>query len=452
MKKKLQVKRLFTAAAFAVAATGMTSAQELSYEGNDNSMQPIPASLTVDGKVRIAVGDRNSGIDIYNKNLVKETSISMMPQTVYGEVLIQEATAIVTGAKIVGDPFASAKVYSYYNPETYTYETLQATSLEEGLEKLKSLYMNENEEYKIYNIDGYSFAASSSTYLLEDFFGTKYPSMGNFYTCKDGYLYYYGSGIKYELQYDGSNPVWTTTNVTTDNMYYYNVGAEELYYVNADGHSQLPSNHSLRTYMYVTQNFFNDDDEWEYVVPIYEETETAGTPSVKQTNSDGTVTLTRPVTKSYKKTGYRAVSQNGGVLLTLSFPTEVDYDPTLWTINGKNYIQITRSKTADYRDGIITELYAIERGSSNVRKVLEHEAEASSFIIPEGQQIRILLGEGEDENDVVLTSASGQMVFSQHVGAGVTSATVSTTSLAKGVYVVSVSRGGRVLRSQKIKI
>ena len=466
MKKKLQVKRLFTAVAFAVAATGMTSAQKLSYEGNARYMQPIPASLTVDGKERIAVGGRSSGIDIYNKNLVKETTISMAPQELDGEDLTQEATVTVTGATIYsysGSPFGGSTIFSYYNEETETYEDVTASSLEEGLEKLKSLYPNYS-DFKIYNIDNYSFifnaaTAASSAYYLYDLFGTKYPLYGTYYVCRDGYLFSgmfdFSSNVwqRYDPLYDESSAVWTTRSRgpyggTT-------IHTEECYYINADGNSQFVGNFNDSNNMglYVTQNFFNDDDEWEYVVPMYEETEFVSSASVDDLpHPDGTVTLKRHVYKEYEKTGYRVVSQNGGVLLSLSFPTVLEDNPTLWTINGKNYIQIQRCKTEDYRDGYITELYAIEGGSSNVRKVLEHEAELSSFIIPEGQQIRILLGEGEGESDVVLTSASGQMVFSQHVGAGVTSATVSTTSLAKGVYVVSVSRGGRVLRSQKIKI
>lgn len=363
------------------AAIEMTTAQVVVHEGGYNDALVVPSALTVDGKARITIGSRSSEISIYNKNFEKEASITPVSQSYRSGSITQEATVTVTGAKLIGEPFLLSSVYYWVNPETNISEPISATSLEEGLEKLKTI--NPSSNYKIYNIGEYSFIYelnSYSSYYENAIFGTQYPKTGVFYVHKDGYLCVYNAStmlsgtLPYELLYNESSAVWTTTadNTVTAVKAASVAGCR---HVNADAYSQIA--HSDNDEQLVcTQSFFNDDEEWEYVQYTYGDYESISTPTIKNVNPDGTVTLSRTNEVGYEKTGIRVLNQNGNVVLSMSFPTPIDGsgELDLWTINGKSYIQMNRRVDSK----AITEFYEIEKGSSNVRKVLEHETEAKA--------------------------------------------------------------------------
>ena len=373
MKRNLHFGRMCVAM---MAATCVLSAnaQVVVHEGDYKDAMIVPAALTVDGKARITLGKRSREISIYNKNFEKEASIIPASQSYSNDTYIQEATVNVTGAALTSKaPFQYATRYSWYNPQTSTEEPVSATSLEEGQEKLKSI--NPSYNYTIYNIGDYSFiyeAGFSPSYYESSLFGTQYPSYGTFYICKDGYLWSAYAELKYELLYNESGAVWTTTQEIHGTV---EKGASVAgcRHVNADTYSQIA--HSDNDEQLVcTQNFFNDDEEWEYLQYTYGDNEIVSAPTVKQRNTDGTVTLSRTISLDGSRTGIRVLNQSGNVILSMSFPTPIgdSGELDLWTINGKSYIQIVRGSDS----GSIIEFYEIEKGTSNVRKVLEREVPA----------------------------------------------------------------------------
>lgn len=376
MKRKLLFGRMCVAM---MAATCVLSAnaQVVVHEGDYRDALVVPSALTVDGKARITLGSRSREISIYNKNFEKEASIIPASQSYSNDRYIQEATVNVTGAALISkDPFQDATKYNWYNPETSTFEPVSATSLEEGLEKLKSIESSYN--YTIYNIGSYSFifgAGAFPRYFESSLFGTQYPVSGNFYVCQDGYLYSVNTELKYELLYNESGAVWTTTQEIHGTV---EKGASVAgcRHVNADTYSQIA--HSDNDEQLVcTQNFFNDDEEWEYLQYTYGDNEIVSAPTVKQRNTDGTVTLSRTISLDDSRTGIRVLNQSGNVILSMSFPTPIvdSGELDLWTVNGKSYIQIVRNGGS----GLIIEFYEIEKGTSNVRKVLEQEVPAEEM-------------------------------------------------------------------------
>lgn len=371
MKKNLRFGRVFAAVMAAVCAMG-ANAQVVTHKGDYNDALLVPSALTVDGKARITLGNKSGEISIYNKNFEKEASIIPVSQSYRSDIYIQEATVNVTGAALTSkDPFQYATSYSWYNPQTSTVEPVSATSLEEGQEKLKSI--NPSYNYTIYNIGDYSFiyeAGFSPSYYESSLFGTQYPSYGTFYICKDGYLWSAYAELKYELLYNESSAVWTTTQEIHGTVEK-DARVAGCRHVNADEYSQIAHSDNDEQLL-CTQNFFNDDEEWEYLQYTYGDNEIVSAPTVKQRNTDGTVTLSRTISPDvYSRTGIRVLSQSGNVILSMSFPTPIEDsgELDLWTINGKSYIQIVRGSDS----GSIIEFYEIEKGTSNVRKVLERE-------------------------------------------------------------------------------
>ena len=376
MKKKSQTKRLLMAVALTAAACEMTTAQVVVHEGGYNDALIVPGALTVDGKARITLGRRSSEISIYNKNFEKEASITPASNSYRIGSITQEATVKVTGAAFkFEDPFQYATIYTDYNSRTGVTESVSATSLEEGLEKLKNIYLHTEEGYSICNIGGYSFIKGNVSSYYESFlFGTQYPASGTFLVCKDGYLYT-SSFLEYVPLYNESSAVWTTTDDRTSISE--NSSVAGCRHVNADEYSQIA--HSDNDEQLVcTQNFFNDDEEWEYVQYTREEDENIFPPTIKQIVGtdyiDGTVILSRSIYFGDSRTGIRVLNQSGNVVLSMNFPTPLEDsgELDLWTINGKSYIQIVRSNG----ETSIIEFYEIDKGTSNVRKVLEYEVPA----------------------------------------------------------------------------
>jgi len=362
------------AVALTAAACEMTTAQVVVHEGGYTDAKIVPAALTVDGKARITLGQRSREISIYNKNFEKEASIIPAPQSYRYGSITQEATVIVTGATFKSkDPFQYATKYYRYNSGTGEMEPVSATSLEEGLEKLNNPPMS-GASYSIRAINGYSFIEFNVTSFYESsFFGTQYPVTGEFFICKDGYLYFTNS-LEYQPLYDESSAVWTTTEDQTS--IYETVTVEGCKHVNADEYSQI-SNSDKDEQLVCTQSFFNDDEEWEYLQYTHSESERISAPTIKQRSAtsyyDRLVTLSRSVSYEASSTGIRVLNQSGSVVLSMNFPTPIRHtELNLWTINGKSYIQIGRS--IDGTD--IIEFYEIDKGTSNVRKVLEYEVPA----------------------------------------------------------------------------
>lgn len=198
--------------------------------------------------------------------------------------------------------------------------------------------------------------------------------VGNFYVCRYGYLQTAYVELQYELLYNESSAEWTTTQVI-HSIVEKDASVAGCRHVNADTYSQMA--HSDNDEQLVcTQSFFNDDEEWEYLQYTYGDNEIISEPMVKERNTDGTVTLSRTISPDNSRTGIRVLNQGGSVILSMTFPTPIadSGELDLWTINGKSYIQIVRSIPGTGTDMI--EFYEIEKGSSNVRKVLEYEVPA----------------------------------------------------------------------------
>lgn len=373
MKKNLHFGRV-CAAMMAAACAMSANAQVVTHKGGYNDALVVPSALTVDGKARITLGKRSDEVSIYNKNFEKEASITPATYSYRSGYIKQEATVTLNEVALTSkNPFSSFSRYSGYNSETYKNEEIPASSLEEGLEMLKKF--NPYTNYKIYNIGEYSFIYQGSSYYEQSLFGTQYPTSGTFYICKDGYLWSGYANLAYELRYDGNTAVWTTTEDHTA-MTEKSVGIVGCRHVNADEYGQIA--HSDNDEQLVcTQSFFNDDEDWEYIQYTYEGSETVNAATLKSVNSDGTVTLSRSIDIGLDKNGFRVLNQSGNVILTMTFPTKIEGsgELDLWTINGKSYIQIERESD----NGLIIEFYEIEKGTSNVRKVLEQEVPAEEM-------------------------------------------------------------------------
>ena len=374
MKRKPHFGRV-CAAMMAAACALSVNAQVVVHEGGYNDALIVPGALTVDGKARITLGRRSSEISIYNKNFEKEASITPASNSYRIGSITQEATVKVTGATFKSkDPFQYATIYHRYNSETGQMEPVSATSLEDGLEKLNNPPML-GASYSIRTINGYSFIEFNVTSFYESIlFGTQYPVTGEFFICKNGYLYLTNS-LEYQPLYDESSAVWTTTDDRTSISE--NSSVAGCRHVNADEYSQIA--HSDNDEQLVcTQNFFNDDEEWEYVQYTREEDENIFPPTIKQIVGtdyiDGTVILSRSIYFGDSRAGIRVLNQSGNVVLSMNFPTPLEDsgELDLWTINGKSYIQIVRSNG----ETSIIEFYEIDKGTSNVRKVLEYEVPA----------------------------------------------------------------------------
>lgn len=114
--------------------------------------------------------------------------------------------------------------------------------------------------------------------------------------------------------------------------------------------------------IYLSQTIFNNDDKYEYIMPVYKPYS-----MYEERDEDGDGTIDTKVTSSGKnKVGFKIVSETGNVLSTVNFEEGFEvYDLKfdLILINGKRYLGI--SGNSSYT-GRVYYIYSIESEATSV--------------------------------------------------------------------------------------
>jgi hypothetical protein len=174
---------------------------------------------------------------------------------------------------------------------------------------------------------------------------------------------------------------------------------------------------------------FNDDDKYEYLSP---------------TIVDG------------KCTGFSVVSEDGKVLSNVKFGgytlySTSDNDIYLLELSGNNFL-VVKVQDADYVKYNL--VYAIDKQNSSVKSV---GAPIKTSVHPtapaRGETVNIDLSDVAAQGATVsVTSVSGKTVMSEKIAAGTNHASIDTSSLQRGVYVVTVNNGKTTRENTKIII
>ena len=209
------------------------------------------------------------------------------------------------------------------------------------------------------------------------------------------------------------------------------------------------------TYFEISQTLFNQDEDYEYLIPKYALIKSEGYNSDTSTNpsTGDNIETTRSVLISEKSlpaiVGFQVVSSNGNIVKEINFDDgfyifELYRGLAIITIGGNRYLTASNSRE--------TLFYKIDIQSADIKKV--KTAKGSMFLQPtiadKNSTINVTLGDAnENGSDIMVTSTSGMKISSINVPAGQT-ATQMSINAPSGMYCVSRVQNGKINETKKV--
>lgn len=212
------------------------------------------------------------------------------------------------------------------------------------------------------------------------------------------------------------------------------------------------------SYFLITQNLFNADKAYEYVVPICQQS----VERTDETDLDGDGEVDQIVTwYGYACPGFKIMQDNGNVVATVMFDEGYilnRYDSYLNFVHleNKNYIVANVEKTgSDGKTERASIFYAITPGDASSIKAVRTErtgVKATPEFARKSEMVVVDFRGIENAKLLSVVNGNGQTVMQTPVANGQTSYRLNTSNLPAGLYVVKVDNGKRMTESCKIVV
>lgn len=423
----------------------------------------VPGMFTCDGKGRmynyLDYGDKS--VKIYNENLEVEKEFDLVlpntqtyAMTKYRELLWKNMPQFDRVVDYVGSPIAIENVTAdliremtelneYYKPQkifgkeaviTETSRTATSVSFDISVNK-DSLEVSKDYNGKLTG----HYYIGQITYSLVD----SLTLSGDRQQCGkySGTLKYYGPSL---------TGAWKEDPEKRD-VQSYDVGALDLRYTDmVSPYGDLP--------ILITQNLFNADKAYEYVVPVCQQS----VHSTKEIDSDGDGEVDQIVTwYGYACPGFKIMQDNGNVLATIMFDEGYRFNSDrrglyLVHFENKDYIFANVKKTgSDGKTEYASIFYAITPGDASSIKAVRTErtgVKATPEFARKSEMVVVDFREIENAKLLSVVNGNGQTVMQAPVANGQTSYRLNTSNLPAGLYVVKVDNGKRMTESCKIVV
>lgn len=424
----------------------------------------VPGMFTCDGKSRMSnyldFGEKS--VKIYDENLDVEkefdlvrTNVEKYSVTKYRELLwknMPQFDKVVDSAvyptaieKVTVDLIRDMTEFDEYNgwsrrlfgKEAVITETSRtATSVSFDI----SVNKDSLEVSKDYNgkLTGHYYIGQI-TYSLVD----SLTSSGDRQQCGkySGTLKYYGPSLTGAWKEDPEKSDERSFEIRPINLYYYDMAS--LY---DDGH------------FLITQNLFNADKAYEYVVPICQ----LSVERTTETDSDGDGEPDLIVTwYGCTYPGFKIMQDNGNVVATIMLDegyslNTYDSDFTFVHFENKNYIVANVEKAgSDGKTEYASIFYAITPGDASSIKAVRTERtglKATPELARKNEMVVVDFSTIENAKLLSVVNGNGQTVMQTPVANGQTSYRLNTSNLPAGLYVVKVDNGKRMTESCKIVV
>lgn len=208
----------------------------------------------------------------------------------------------------------------------------------------------------------------------------------------------------------------------------------------------------------ITQNLFNADKAYEYVVPICQ----LSVERTTETDRDGDGEPDQIVTW-YGRTypGFKIMQDNGNVLATIMLDegyslNTYESDFTFVHFENKNYIVANVQKAgSDGETEYASIFYAITPGDAASIKAVRTERtglKATPELARKNEMVVVDFSTIENAKLLSVVNGNGQTVMQVPVANGQTSYRLNTSNLPAGLYVVKVDNGKRMTESCKIVV
>lgn len=212
----------------------------------------------------------------------------------------------------------------------------------------------------------------------------------------------------------------------------------------------------------ITQNLFNADKAYEYVVPICQQS----VERTDETDIDGDGEVDQIVTwYGCAYPGFKIMQDNGNVLATIMFDEENRFDSyligggqalSLVHFENKNYIVANVEKAGSNGEKERACIfYAITPGDASSIKAVRTErtgVKATPEFARKSEMVVVDFRGIENAKLLSVVNGNGQTVMQTPVANGQTSYRLNTSNLPAGLYVVKVDNGKRMTESCKIVV
>lgn len=424
---------------------------------------PVPGMFTCDGKSRMSnyLDHNEKNVKVYNEDLEVEKEFDLvLPNaqsyavTKYRELLWKNMPQFDMVVDYAFDPVAIENVtadqirddmnyrYEYENPAglrrlfgkeaviTETSRTATSVSFDISVNK-DSLVLSTDYNGKLTG----HYYIGKITYSL----GDSLMSSGVRVPCGkySGILKYYGPSLTGAWKEDPEK----SDELRPINLYYYDMAS--LY---DDGH------------FLITQNLFNADKAYEYVVPICQQSVVR----TEETDLDGDGEADQ-ITTWYgcDYPGFKIMQDNGNVVATIMLDegyslNTYDSDFTFVHFENKNYIVANVQKAGnDGKTEYASVFYAITPGDAASIKAVRTERtglKATPEFARKNEMVVVDFRGIENAKLLSVVNGNGQTVMQTPVANGQTSYRLNTSNLPAGLYVVKVDNGKRMTESCKIVV
>lgn len=428
---------------------------------------PVPGMFTCDGKSRMSnyLDYNEKNVKVYNEDLEVEKEFDLvLPNaqsyavTKYRELLWKNMPQFDMVVDYAFDPVAIENVtadqirddmnyrYEYENPAglrrlfgkeaviTETSRTATSVSFDISVNK-DSLVLSTDYNGKLTG----HYYIGKITYSL----GDSLMSSGVRVPCGkySGILKYYGPSLTGAWKEDPEKSDERSFEIRPINLYYYDMAS--LY----DG------GHFL-----ITQNLFNADKAYEYVVPICQQSVVR----TEETDLDGDGEADQ-ITTWYgcDYPGFKIMQDNGNVVATIMLDegyslNTYDSDFTFVHFENKNYIVANVQKAGnDGKTEYASVFYAITPGDAASIKAVRTERtglKATPEFARKNEMVVVDFRGIENAKLLSVVNGNGQTVMQTPVANGQTSYRLNTSNLPAGLYVVKVDNGKRMTESCKIVV
>lgn len=426
---------------------------------------PVPGMFTCDGKSRMSnyLDHNEKNVKVYNEDLEVEKEFDLvLPNaqsyavTKYRELLWKNMPQFDKVVDYAVDPIAIEKVTvdlirdmtefdEYYGGSlrlfgkeaviTETSRTATSVSFDISVNK-DSLEVSK--DYGSGKLKGHYYIGQI-TYTLVD----SLTLSGDRQQCGkySGTLKYYGPSLTGAWKEDPEKSDERSFKIRPISLYYYDMAS--LY---DDGH------------FLITQNLFNADKAYEYVVPICQ----LSVERTTETDSDGDGEPDQIVTwYGCTYTGFKIMQDNGNVVATIMLDegyslNTYDSDFTFVHFENKNYIVANVQKAGnDGKTEFASVFYAITPGDAASIKAVRTERtglKATPEFARKNEMVVVDFRGIENAKLLSVVNGNGQTVMQTPVANGQTSYRLNTSNLPAGLYVVKVDNGKRMTESCKIVV
>ena len=432
--------------------------------GDMRAPVPVPGMFTCDGKSRMFnysdYSEKN--VKVYNEDLEVEKEFDLvLPNaqsyavTKYRELLWKNMPQFDKVVDLAGYPTAienmtadqirrdMTELNEYYEPRrlfgkeaviTETSRTATSVSFDISVNK-DSLEVSKDYNGKLtghYYIGQITYSLVDSLTLSGD-----RQQCGKYF----GTLKYYGPSLTGAWKEDPEKSNEQSFEIRPLKLYYYDMAS--LY---DDGD------------FLITQNLFNADKAYEYVVPICQLVVERTT----ETDRDGDGEPDQIVTW-YGRTypGFKIMQDNGNVLATIMLDegyslNTYESDFTFVHFENKNYIVANVQKAgSDGKTEYASIFYAITPGDAASIKAVRTERtglKATPELARKNEMVVVDFSTIENAKLLSVVNGNGQTVMQTPVANGQTSYRLNTSNLPAGLYVVKVDNGKRMTESCKIVV